>query len=149
MTKTRPQQIVVVRSRVEENFRVDSGTQLAWRSAVVPVPARGRVRLSDVPADPRQRAIDAMADWCREGEGPLWLIEGPSGTGKTELASEVAYRLDRRAVAVRLGPAGPGRVRRDRRRPQRPPRARPRSTTRRPGPTCSNCSARWPMAARR
>jgi tetratricopeptide (TPR) repeat protein len=75
---------------------VDSGIQLAWRSAVVPVPARGRVRLTgdgSTAADPRARAIDAMVDWCRDGDRPLWLIEGAAGAGKTELAAEVAHRL--------------------------------------------------------
>jgi tetratricopeptide (TPR) repeat protein len=76
---------------------VDSGSQLAWRSAVVPVPARGRVRVSDREAgdggDPRQRAIDTMVGWARDGDRPLWLIEGAAGAGKTRLANEVAYQL--------------------------------------------------------
>ena len=69
----------------------------------MPVPARGRARLpsDDRDADatttttnePRQRAIEAMVEWCHDGNRPLWLIEGPSGAGKTLLANEVAYRL--------------------------------------------------------
>jgi tetratricopeptide (TPR) repeat protein len=74
---------------------VDSGKQLAWRSAVVPVPARGRVRVGGGPApdDPREQAIDAMVRWCIEGDRPLWLVEGGAGVGKTRLAAEVADRL--------------------------------------------------------
>lgn len=80
---------------IGKNSAVDNGSQLAWRSAVVPVPARGRVRLSDDggPTDARQRAVEAMVEWCHDGDRPLWLIEGGSGAGKTRLASEVAYRL--------------------------------------------------------
>jgi tetratricopeptide (TPR) repeat protein len=90
---------VVVEVIIGKNSDVDSGSQLAWRSAVVPVPARGRVRLSERdgegggPADARARAVEAMVEWCRDGDRPLWLIEGGSGVGKTRLASDVAYRL--------------------------------------------------------
>ncbi len=65
----------------------------------MPVPARGRARLARADAetpnttDARQRAIDAMVEWCHTGDRPLWLIEGPSGAGKTRLANEVAYDL--------------------------------------------------------
>jgi hypothetical protein len=74
---------------------VDNGKQLAWRSAVVPVPARGRVRVGYGPQsdDPRERAIEAMASWCRAGDRPVWLVEGGAGVGKTRLASEVADRM--------------------------------------------------------
>jgi len=76
---------------------VNSGRQLAWRSAVVPVPAKGRVRLARTDgaesADPRERAIDAMVRWCHDGDRPLWLVEGPAGAGKTRLVTEVADRL--------------------------------------------------------
>jgi tetratricopeptide (TPR) repeat protein len=78
---------------------VESGNQFAWRSAVVPVPARGRARPfgdrdeSSSASDPRQHAIEAMVEWCHDGDRPLWLIQGPSGAGKTWLANEVAYRL--------------------------------------------------------
>jgi tetratricopeptide (TPR) repeat protein len=43
--------------------------------------------------DPRQQAIEAMVEWCHDGDRPLWLIQGPAGAGKTRLANEVAYRL--------------------------------------------------------
>jgi len=75
------------------------GRQLAWRSAVVPVPAKGRVRVghgSGVPGetvDPRERAIEAMVAWCQDGDRPLWLVEGGAGAGKTRLATDVADRL--------------------------------------------------------
>src|SRR5262249_20976267 len=75
---------------------VDNGKQLTWRSAVVPVPARGRVRVGQAvpgPADPRERAIGAMVQWCRSGDRPLWLVEGGAGVGKTRLAGEVADRM--------------------------------------------------------
>src|SRR5215831_18536786 len=78
---------------VRNNFDVDGGRQLAWRSAVVPVPARGRVRVfvdEESVADPRQAALDAMSAWCRAGDRPLWLVEGAAGTGKTKLAGDVA-----------------------------------------------------------
>ncbi len=62
------------------------------------MPARGRARLfgdrdSSGANDPRQQAIEAMVEWCHNGDRPLWLIQGPSGAGKTQLASEVAYQL--------------------------------------------------------
>jgi tetratricopeptide (TPR) repeat protein len=71
---------------------VDGGRQLAWRSAVVPVPARGRVKVyqEETVADPRQTALDAMVAWCRDGDRPVWLVEGAAGTGKTRLAADVA-----------------------------------------------------------
>jgi tetratricopeptide (TPR) repeat protein len=72
---------------------VDGGRQLAWRSAVVPVPVRGRVRVyreQETVADPRQAALDAMTAWCRTGDRPLWLVEGAAGTGKTRLTADVA-----------------------------------------------------------
>jgi tetratricopeptide (TPR) repeat protein len=76
---------------------VESGKQLAWRSAVVPVPAKGRARVSPKAApaatDSRERAVMAMVDWCRRGDRPLWLVEGGAGVGKTQLASDVAARL--------------------------------------------------------
>jgi tetratricopeptide (TPR) repeat protein len=80
---------------------VDTARKLVWRSAVVPVPARGRVRIGateaagspDEWADPRERAIAAMVQWCQDGERPLWLVEGAAGAGKTRLASDVADRL--------------------------------------------------------
>jgi len=78
---------------------VESGKQLAWRSAVVPVPARGRVRVTPDGAavaaanDARERAINAMVDWCHRGDRPLWLVEGAPGVGKTRLATDVADRL--------------------------------------------------------
>jgi tetratricopeptide (TPR) repeat protein len=75
---------------------VDGGKQLAWRSAVVPVPARGRVRVGHSGPqenDPRERAIEAMVQWCRSGERPLWLVEGGAGVGKTRLAGDVADRM--------------------------------------------------------
>ena len=34
-----------------------------------------------------------MVEWCHHGDRPLWLIQGPSGAGKTLLANEVAYHL--------------------------------------------------------
>jgi tetratricopeptide (TPR) repeat protein len=81
---------------VRDNRGVDAGRQLAWRSAVVSVPARGRVRVTDqaeVSLDPRERAIEAMETWCLEGDRPLWLVEGGAGAGKTQLANEVAIRM--------------------------------------------------------
>jgi tetratricopeptide (TPR) repeat protein len=81
-----------LRSEIRRHFDVEVGRQLAWRSAVVPVPARGRVRVYREPeaADPRQAALDAMTTWCRDGDRPLWLVEGAAGTGKTRLAADVA-----------------------------------------------------------
>lgn len=109
---------LVVASPVQDNLLVDRGRQLAWRSAVVPVPARGRVRVgrAAVPAvgspaggspagpaapagtvsrtaDSRERAIEAMVAWCHDGDRPLWLVEGAAGSGKTRLANDVADRL--------------------------------------------------------
>src|SRR5687768_15869186 len=83
------------------NLYVETTSQLTWRSAVVPVPAKGRVRVGGAPevfgggspSDPRERAIAAMVTWCHEGDRPLWLIEGGPGAGKTRLAGEVADRL--------------------------------------------------------
>ncbi len=75
---------------------MDNGKQLAWRSAVVPVPARGRVRVGyggPDQNDPRERAIEAMANWCRAGDRPVWLVEGGAGVGKTRLVTEVADRM--------------------------------------------------------
>jgi hypothetical protein len=73
---------------------VDNGKHLAWRSAVVPVPAKGRVRVFAPDADdPREPAIDAMVRWCRAGDRPVWLVEGGAGVGKTRLVAEVADRL--------------------------------------------------------
>jgi tetratricopeptide (TPR) repeat protein len=79
---------------------LNNGRQLAWRSAVVPVPAKGRVRLSRgangaaaESTDPRERAIDAMVKWCHDGDRPLWLVEGGPGAGKTRLVTDVADRL--------------------------------------------------------
>jgi hypothetical protein len=75
---------------------VDNGKQLTWRSAVVPVPARGRVRMGHAGPDendPRERAIAAMVQWCRAGDRPLWLVEGAVGVGKTRLAGDVADRM--------------------------------------------------------
>jgi tetratricopeptide (TPR) repeat protein len=79
---------------------VNNGRQLAWRSAVVPVPAKGRVRLSRGAngvgadsSDPRERAIAAMVQWCQRGDRPLWLVEGGPGAGKTRLVTDVADRL--------------------------------------------------------
>jgi tetratricopeptide (TPR) repeat protein len=63
------------------------------------VPARGRARIARADGeaatttDQRQQAIDAMVTWCHDGDRPLWLIEGPSGAGKTRLANEVAFDL--------------------------------------------------------
>jgi tetratricopeptide (TPR) repeat protein len=86
-----------------------SGRQLTWRSAVVPVPAKGRVRMVDPAAlstDARHQAIDAMVAWCRSGDRPLWLVEGGAGAGKTRLVADVAELL----VAQRwpVGWARPG-----------------------------------------
>jgi tetratricopeptide (TPR) repeat protein len=73
---------------------VESGKQLAWRSAVVPVPAKGRVRVFAPDADdPRELAIAAMVTWCRAGDRPLWLVEGGAGVGKTRLVADVAERM--------------------------------------------------------
>ncbi len=73
---------------------MDSGRQLAWRSAVVPVPAKGRIRVGVAAGtDPRERAIEAMVEWAQRGERPLWLVEGGAGVGKTRLATDVADRL--------------------------------------------------------
>jgi tetratricopeptide (TPR) repeat protein len=82
---------------------VTARNQLAWRSAIVPVPARGRARPADGPfglAGPSGQAddswapvIEAMVEWCHAGTGRLWLVEGPSGAGKTRLVSEVAQRM--------------------------------------------------------
>src|SRR5262245_8511340 len=82
-----------------DNRFVQGGRQLAWRSAVVPVPAKGRVRVGastpgvPVKPSPRDRAIETMVQWCHDGERPLWLVEGGAGAGKTRLAAEVADRL--------------------------------------------------------
>jgi len=86
-----------------------NGRGLAWRSAVVPVPARGRVRVGDAnlaEADPREKAIAAMVAWCKDGDRPVWLVEGGAGAGKTRLVNEVAEHL----VAQRwpVGWARPG-----------------------------------------
>ncbi len=66
----------------------------------MPVPAKGRVRVSRgdkataTPAtDPRDRAIEAMVDWCHQGDRPLWLVEGAASVGKTRLVTDVADRL--------------------------------------------------------
>ena len=66
----------------------------------MPVPAKGRVRVSrgdkttgTPAADPRERAIEAMVDWCLQGDRPLWLVEGPANVGKTRLVTDVADRL--------------------------------------------------------
>lgn len=76
---------------------MESGKQLAWRTAVVPVPAKGRARVGQkaavAAADSRERAVNAMVDWCRRGDRPLWLVEGAAGVGKTRLAADVAERL--------------------------------------------------------
>jgi tetratricopeptide (TPR) repeat protein len=95
---------------------VDSGNVLAWRSAVVPVPARGVVRVpgadgaATVAAGPGEEswlaAVTAIVDWCESDEGPLWLVEGPTGSGKTQLATEVANRLS--ALGWPCGWARPG-----------------------------------------
>lgn len=68
---------------------------MAWRSAVVPVPAKGRARVPVVTgnADPRERAIDAMVEWCLHGTHPLWLVEGGPSIGKTRLATAVAEKV--------------------------------------------------------
>jgi tetratricopeptide (TPR) repeat protein len=79
---------------------------MAWRAAVVPVAATkgraaggraagSRAQLTPtVPAtDARERAIDAMVHWAREGSQPVWLVEGGPGVGKTALATAVAERL--------------------------------------------------------
>jgi tetratricopeptide (TPR) repeat protein len=88
---------------------VEGGRQLAWRSAVVPVAARGRVRvggeaagLNDAAnADPRERAVEAMVAWCRSGDGALWMVEGGAGAGKTQLVTDVANQM-----AVQRWPCG-------------------------------------------
>lgn len=71
---------------------VRSPGHLAWRSAVVPVAATGRVRLMppDPSAIPRERAIEAMVHWCQAGDRPVWLVEGPPGAGKSSLLRRVA-----------------------------------------------------------
>ena len=77
---------------------MDSGRQLAWRSAVVPVPAKGRVRVGrpDRPGnqitDPRELAIGAMVKWAQNGDRHLWLVEGGPLVGKTRLVADVADR---------------------------------------------------------
>lgn len=71
-----------------------NGRQLAWRSAVTPVAARGRVRVGESDhSDPRAAAIDAMVEWCERSDRPVWLVEGGAGIGKTQLVSDVAERL--------------------------------------------------------
>ena len=78
------------------------------------MPAKGRVRLTPdgqtapaqaAPEDPRERAIEAMVSWCRDGVRPVWLVEGLAGAGKTGLASDVADRL---SASVSCGWARPG-----------------------------------------
>jgi hypothetical protein len=86
---------------------VESGNGLAWRSAVVPVPARGIGRVPGIPeqagtvaATPDDvawsRAVEEIVAWCEADDGPLWLVEGPTGSGKTRLAEEVGHRLSAR-----------------------------------------------------
>ncbi len=88
---------------------------MAWRSAVVPVSARGVVRVpgsresepsEPPPGDGWEQSVATIVQWCEADSGPLWLVEGPTGSGKTRLAEEVAHRLTSRGWAC--GWARPG-----------------------------------------
>ena len=80
----------------------------------MPVPARGIVRIPAVPkqaastpgSGPWAEATAAVVAWCTAGDGPLWLVEGPTGSGKTRLAAEVAEQLSAQGWAC--GWARPG-----------------------------------------
>src|SRR5262249_23280179 len=48
------------------------------------------------------RGRDALWEWCRGGSGPVRVVGGPTGVGKTKLALEVAGRLPAEWVAGRL-----------------------------------------------
>ena len=96
--------------------RGDGSPAVAWRSAIVPVSARGAATASGqlIPAQPQptatgqawHKAVDAMVDWYHANSGPLWTVEGPAGSGKTKLADELAHRLN--ASGVPCGWARPG-----------------------------------------
>ncbi len=88
---------------------------------MVPVPAKGRSRVlpedddpidaaeatpdRSGPADAWEQAIATIVAWVQGSGPPVWLVEGPAGTGKTRLIADVAGQL---SDTVQCGWARPG-----------------------------------------
>lgn len=49
-----------------------------------------------VPFLGRQHELERLIAWCEQDEGPLRLVTGPGGVGKSRLASELADRMGQR-----------------------------------------------------
>jgi hypothetical protein len=47
-----------------------------------------------VPFIGREQELAELTEWCMGETGPLWLLTGAGGTGKTRLACELAARMD-------------------------------------------------------
>jgi tetratricopeptide (TPR) repeat protein len=74
----------------------------------VTAPARPPTPAPASQADPYDRAIASMVEWCMAGDRPLWLVSGAALTGKTTFVGAVAERLTRDKVITHW--ALPGRA---------------------------------------